>query len=192
MPSYLVGERGTIFGKKCKPLFVGVQNSGYNMVWLSDCGIKKAFTVHRIVASTWIKNPNNFPQVNHINGNKQDNSVKNLEWVTAKQNVNHAFDNGFMNESKEKARVRMQEIGRKYAEQNSERLRQFAKQTSQPVIQRNLDGSVVAEYESSKSAKRITGINNIHKSIKTGRPAGGYIWTKKHEAQRNNNDTRIS
>lgn len=52
--------------------------------------------VHRLVAQTFIPNPNLLPQVNHIDGNKSNNCLNNLEWVTEKQNMQHAFKNGLV------------------------------------------------------------------------------------------------
>jgi hypothetical protein len=70
------------------------KNTGYYTVVLRN-GIKaKSMYVHRLVASTYIKNPLNLPEVNHINHNKYDNSVSNLEWVTKKQNIQHRNKNG--------------------------------------------------------------------------------------------------
>lgn len=66
----------------------------YFFVRLYKKGKFKLFFVHRLVATAFIANPNNYPQVNHINGNKRDNVVVNLEWCTAAQNVKHAFNTG--------------------------------------------------------------------------------------------------
>lgn len=63
--------------------------SGYNTVCLCNQSMQKNFKVHRLVASSFVPNPNNFKYINHIDENKQNNSSDNLEWCTAKQNTNH-------------------------------------------------------------------------------------------------------
>lgn len=67
---------------------------GYLRVNLYKDGIRHMLKIHRLVATTFIANPNGLPQVNHKDGNKENNHVDNLEWVTESQNSQHAFNNG--------------------------------------------------------------------------------------------------
>jgi hypothetical protein len=82
-----------ILRKECI-LSIRLTDRGYNRVVLYNNGVSKSFMVHRLVATAFINNPNNKPQVNHINGNKLDNKVENLEWVTISENQKHAFKIG--------------------------------------------------------------------------------------------------
>ena len=71
-----------------------INGNGYFVVSLSNGSGKKKVLVHRLVAIHFIKNPNNYPIINHKNGIKTDNYVENLEWCTNKMNVEHAWKNG--------------------------------------------------------------------------------------------------
>ena len=65
-------------------------------VRLNNKYITKSKRIHRLVAQAFIPNPNNYPQINHIDGNKSNNAVDNLEWATPKENMTHAFLTGLM------------------------------------------------------------------------------------------------
>lgn len=63
----------------------------YYIICLSKNGISNYYLIHRLVAQTFLPNPNNLPQVNHIDGNKKNNKLENLEWVTCSENITHAY-----------------------------------------------------------------------------------------------------
>ncbi|ENW7464033.1 TPA: NUMOD4 motif-containing HNH endonuclease [Escherichia coli] len=69
-------------------------NKGYLRVTLCSDGIQKTLKVHRLVAQLFIPNPYCKPEVNHINGDKSDNAIWNLEWCTCSENLKHAFSIG--------------------------------------------------------------------------------------------------
>lgn len=75
-------------------LLPNVLAKGYLQVTLYKDKARKCFQVHRLVASAFIENKENYPQVNHINGNKQDNRVCNLEWCDNSMNQLHAWKTG--------------------------------------------------------------------------------------------------
>lgn len=75
-------------------------HKGYENISLYKNGKRNFFRIHRLVAEYFIDNPNNYPQVNHIDGNKSNNRVDNLEWCNNSQNMKHAYDNGLCSRAK--------------------------------------------------------------------------------------------
>lgn len=73
---------------------------GYPVVDLYSNGKRQTVRVHRLVANAFIPNFDNKSQVNHIDGNKSNNNVNNLEWVTASENMRHSFDMGLSKPSR--------------------------------------------------------------------------------------------
>lgn len=87
---YMVSNIGRIYGLKRKNFVsVCIRKDGYTKVGLYKKGVRTHHGVHRLVALAFVDNPLYLPQVNHIDENKTNNSADNLEWCTAKENVNY-------------------------------------------------------------------------------------------------------
>ena len=90
--NYQATSWGRIYSKKRGRFLTPKPNSkGYLRVELYDNGKRVHGRVHRLVAKTFIQNPYNLPEVNHIDGNKKNNSYTNLEWTTSEDNVKKYF-----------------------------------------------------------------------------------------------------
>lgn len=90
-PSY-VDKAGKF--RKMKFLSIKKRGKGYSCVGLMKDGKQKSVSIHRLVAENFISNQYDKPQVNHIDGNKENNNVDNLEWVTNKENIIHSYKSG--------------------------------------------------------------------------------------------------
>lgn len=138
-----------------KPIRGGIMNPksngiGYLQIRLSKNGKKKGQYIHRLVAEAFIPNTEGLSQVNHKDEDKTNNRVENLEWCSAKYNMNYGSVK--------------QRIGEKH---------------SKPVAQLSLEGKVLKVFSSIYEAERETGVwnSNICKCIKGHlKKSGGYKW----------------
>lgn len=156
---YEVSNTGIIRRRNNQHVLSGCITSGYRSVKLTfDNSKQQRFYIHRLVAEHFIKNPDpkNKTFVNHKDGNKLNNNVENLEWVSPRENNLHYYQ-----------KIK-QEIKKK---------KQFEKAI--PVIQYDLQYNKIAEYSSMSQAHKITGVSVvqiarcIHKEIQN---ANGFIW----------------
>ena len=138
--------------------------AGYPAVRIVGGVYKNNTFIHRLLAVTFIPNPENKPQVNHKNGIKSDNRIENLEWVTCKENIQHSFAN------------KLQVVPKGKDNWMCKAILQFTK-----------NGVFVKEYFSIREAHQQTGINlaNIAESTRRRRrsTAGGFKWVLKAEAE---------
>lgn len=125
---YSVSTEGEVRKDTTNYILSQSSQQDYKFVGLIINGKQKRMRVHRMVALTFIDNPDNKPYVNHINGNRSDNNVENLEWVTPSENTQHAVRTGLFKNSHARA-----------------------------VIQYNLNGEQMATFESASEAARQTG-----------------------------------
>jgi len=97
-----IDKNGKVLHQKGKILKQFSRSSQYKFVNIKNInGHFICRDVHRLVAQTFIPNLDNKPQVNHIDGNRTNNNVSNLEWVSAKENMQHAFTTGLINKEKQ-------------------------------------------------------------------------------------------
>lgn len=134
--------------KLLKPRNNKVSGDAYFIVSLCKNGIHKNFYIHRLVAEAFIANVNDLPQVNHIDEDKSNNKVSNLEWCTIEYNLNYGT-----------------------------RREKEARTKGISVFQYTKDGNFVKEYYSIREATRQTGITNVGDCIRgKSKTAGGFIW----------------
>ena len=100
-PNYLIDIDGNVYDtEKNKYCHFNKDNYGYILVNLRKNNNWYKRKVHRLLALSYLPNPENKCDVNHIDGNKSNNSLDNLEWATRSENMKHAWKNILTNESK--------------------------------------------------------------------------------------------
>ena len=92
-PGFKARTDGVIIGKRGRPMKGHIDHCGHREVLLSENGRTSTARVHRLIAETFIPNPNNLRDVNHKDGNKLNNDVSNLEWISHSDNIRHSYKN---------------------------------------------------------------------------------------------------
>lgn len=146
-------------------------NHWYLNVWLTKNWEEKIFLAHRLIAITFIPNPENKPHINHINWIKSDNRVENLEWCTASENMKHAWDTGLKIITKNNFIINNPNYWKWKFWKNHSR--------SKSVFQYKKAGEFIKEHCSIFEASKNTGINRWNISSCCSwklNSAGGFIW----------------
>lgn len=142
---------GNMYIEKERKLKPTIYKNGYKNIVLKG----KHFSIHRLVAKTFIPNPNNYPVVNHIDGNKLNNNVDNLEWCTYSHNEIEAYRIGIKNPKPTKS-----------------------------IVQYDLNGNFVKEWKNLSEIKRELGYSTgtLHEAC-SGKRKTAYksIWNFKEE-----------
>jgi hypothetical protein len=152
-PDYEVSNLGRVCsfkGRYPRILKLRKDRYGYPIVGIYSGRKQVVKKVHQLVAKAFVPNPENKPQVNHIDEDKENNVAENLEWVTCKENNNHGTRN-----------------------------KKVAMRLGKAVVQYTTNGVFIAEYNSLAEAERVTGIpNNYICQACRGKQktAGGYLW----------------
>ena len=149
--------------QKSKILKYGRNRKNYLSINLCKNGVCKQFSVHRLVAQTFIPNPENKPEIDHIDANPLNNMVENLRWVTHKENMNNPL-------SRKKQSVSMQ--GKKYPQGKEHK-------QSKSILQLNKYGELIKKWDSVMDIEREMGLkhqNICHNALGKSSNCGGYKW----------------
>lgn len=147
---YEVSNKGFVRSIKTQKIIIPRKPRGYLQVGLSKNGIRKGFYIHRLVALAFIENKNKYKEINHIDENKCNNDVSNLEWCSRKYNCNYG--------------TKTQRAKNKICHK---------------VFQLSKDNEIVNYFNSIEDAHLFTGVNRGHISSCTNnkrKTAGGYKW----------------
>ncbi len=135
---YFIDDDMDIYSvRTAKKLKHSLNTSGYPTIGLMINRKRVSKLVHRLIAETFIENPNNFPFVNHKDCNKRNNAIENLEWCTAKMNSKHAIENGRYKVS-EKMLINGKRLGEMKRKVSMEVANKIREEYKSGVFQRNL------------------------------------------------------
>lgn len=161
---YFVSSLGRLASNRSGKLVMlnpGKGNQGYPVVMIRYNGTGKLTKVHRIVAQTFIPNPENKPQVNHKDLNKSNNRVENLEWCTGFENYIHAVRNGRSSPPRPQKRIR------------------FPIPRGKMIYRYGLDGRFIGSTKTIRNEAVKNGVSPscFANRMETGEPVGNYRYS---------------
>lgn len=179
---------------KGKILTIVPDPNNYMKVLLSKEGKQQIYLLHRLVAQAFIPNPDNKPEIDHINTDRTDNTVwlnedgsvnydkTNLKWATRKENCNNpltkekiaAFDRTRVFSTETRQKISLALKGKIKSPETIEKVRQ---KIMKPILQLSLNGDIIKRWDSATEAKNMLGIKTISDCLRNrSKTAGGYIW----------------
>lgn len=179
---YMVSNKGRVKSTSylghngvCRIMKPAVDHKGYMRISLWGSNGRKSFRIHRLVAEAFIPNEELKTEVNHKDGNKQNNVVENLEWCSARENVLHAYQSGL----KEKCRIAAKKTGETFGKAALQKYIQEKHKV--PVLAVNLKTGERLLFDSQKDAALRLGLSqsNISNVLAMKRKStGGYSFVK--------------
>lgn len=152
-------------GRKYRRKFLSIQKNknGYQKVGLYNSPNHKSISIHRLVALNFIPNPHNKKCVNHKDGNKENNKVNNLEWVTHSENMKHAFTKGLNFVTKEN---------------HSNNIKRSIETNRRPVLRYGGNEKEAKYYSISEASRKnkVNGSDITQVCKEKKKSAGGYFW----------------
>ena len=160
--SFIVFDDGRIF-KKLEP---PVSSGGYMFIRIGE----KSFPLHRVIASAFIPNPENKPEVNHIDGDKTNNAVSNLEWTTRKENARHAAEHGLLKRKKQRRSVPQRKHRNPSLIEGTSKIRLYRMKAglSQTELSHSIgiNQAAISQWESGKTQPTIENLKLIAEALK--------------------------
>lgn len=163
--NYEVSNLGNVRNKKTKKaLKPAISNKGYYLVALSNKGKSHTYTIHKLVMEHFNRCAFDYEVINHIDHNKLNNNISNLEYITQKGNVKDAWDSGLCENARKQAKINILKAS------NSKKIK---------INQYDLDGNFIKQWDYVREIQKVLNVNNanIIECCKGKRKtAGGYIW----------------
>lgn len=205
---YQVSNLGRVRMKKNGKLMYQRNHNGYKRIQFRINGKIKDFGVHRLVAIAFIPNPDNKPQIDHIDGNPSNNRVENLKWATAKENSNNPVtlerkrrimslinkrNIGKKLKDETKREISLSRMGKycninnsfygkKHTDITKKHLSEIKRDKGIPILQLNKNGDVIKEWPCAATAGRALKISpsSITACCRGSRKTiGGFKWKRK-------------